>query len=130
MSSSPPFSMNAQQQQQSMGTVSVNNSMERDFKKPFQQCFWQANGTLSCQNPTVLPDSSNPDSISHFNTFTEPNANYAPNAYHAQSTWYNKNNEPCCNLPCTVNCAGQPFGFMQNTMSPPRGPPTFQQQQQ
>jgi hypothetical protein len=102
--------------------TNVNLTNERNFKKPFKQCFWQANGNLNCQNPTILPDSATPESICHFNTFSEPNANYAPSAYRAQNVWYESKNPPCCKLPCKQGCENTPANYMRQTIPPPRGP--------
>ena len=83
-------------------------------KKQFTQCFWHADGTLTCDK-TVVP-SVTPSSYVQFDTFSKGNQNYTPNAYRAQRSWYEKQAVPCCSVPCYNNC---PEGT-RSSFSPPR----------
>lgn len=83
-------------------------------QKKFNQCFWHADGSFTCQD-TVVPTTT-PNNIVQFNTFTQGNENYKPTAYRNQTEWYNKRRQPCCSVPCRQGCDGSP----PSAFSPPR----------
>ena len=115
-SSSPPFSLLAQD------STTITPTARRSIPG-FTQCFWQANGMLNCQDPTVLP-SGPAEPVSQFHTFTTPNNDYAPNAYRSWKSWYDSQNSPCCKLPCNQDCSTDSAAnrLMRRTTPPPRGP--------
>lgn len=71
-------------------------------EKAFTQCFWHANGQLVCEN-TVVPMIT-PDTYVQFDAFGQPNAKYAPNAYHSNKAFYEQQRQPRCNVPCKPTC--------------------------
>jgi hypothetical protein len=84
-------------------------------QKQFTQCFWQATGELVCEK-AVVRNTPTPASYTEFNTFGTPNANYNPNGYLQNVDWYNKHNQPSCNVPC--KCTGEKT--RPSPFSPPR----------
>lgn len=86
-------------------------------QKEFRQCFWHADGTLSCQQ-TKVP-ACTPETNVQFDTFGAGNERYAPNAYRegAQGKTFEEQRQPCCNVPCKGSCRSTPKTFT----SPPRG---------
>lgn len=88
-------------------------------------CFWYANGNLVCSSAgasTSPPSHSAPTpaplagSNVEFASFGTPNQNYAPNAYKKHLAWYNRQHEPCCNVPCNTPCTPP----TPSALSPPR----------
>ena len=63
----------------------------------FKQCFWHATGDLVCES-TIVNTPTTP--TSQFQSFGSPQPVYNPNAYLQNVDWYNKQQEPCCNVPC------------------------------
>lgn len=78
----------------------------------FKQCFWHATGDLVCENTVV---NTTTPATSQFQSFGAPQPTYNPNAYLQNMDWYNKQNAPCCNVPCAP-CTPSPPA----SRSPPR----------
>ena len=57
------------------------------------QCYWHANGQLECK--TIQPKKLSNEFI-EFNTFSNPNINYKPNAYHDNYNYYQQSNKYYC----------------------------------
>lgn len=77
---------------------------------------YHANGDLVCKKISV--PAVTPAQYLQFNTFSNPNANYQPNAYRSKHGWYANQNKPCCSVPCRDGCrGGAPADAYQ---SPPR----------
>lgn len=51
------------------------------------QCYWHANGDLECKTIN-MPKKQDSKSYVEFDTFSNPNMNYQPNAYHNDYDYY------------------------------------------
>ena len=77
----------------------------------FTQCYWHANGQLECKKINT-PNNPSKEFV-EFNTFSNPNMNYKPNAYHDNYDYYQKSNNSYCliqnsNLPGKNNYIAPP----------------------
>ena len=59
------------------------------------QCYWHANGELECKNISVNTKQETKSYV-EFNTFSNPNMNYNPNAYHENYNYYQQPAKNCC----------------------------------
>lgn len=84
----------------------------------FKQCFWHATGELVCENTIV---STPIHSAQNYQTFSIAQPDYNPNAYLQNADWYNKINQPQCNVPCKACTV-----HVQSNQSPPHDHPKRQ----
>jgi len=59
------------------------------------QCYWHANGQLECKSINVETKQDSRTSV-EFNTFSNPNLNYRPDAYHNNYNYYQQPAKTCC----------------------------------
>ena len=54
----------------------------------YNQCYWHADGSLNCKRQKLTYDPEKYKQYAEFNDFSTPNANYKPNAYKDNISYY------------------------------------------
>lgn len=82
----------------------------------YTQCYWHANGNLTCKKVTIPYDSNKSNSNLQFNSFSCPNSNYKPNEYRNNLDYYQQPHSNMCGQNC--DCTNTPLP--NQWFSPPR----------